>query len=262
MRKFIRYTKIWWMMSVNSFSMVISQKLSFLIFLTGKVVRFAFFFGFLYFLLQGTKTLAGYTGNQVIFFFLVFSLIDTLSQFFFREVYRFRPLIVKGDFDYILVKPINPLFRVLMGGADVIDFVTIPPLIFAVFYIGNLLGPTPIQIVSFALLVVIGLLISTAFHIVVLAFGIVTLEVDHTIMIYRDIASLGRFPVDIYKQPLQGILTYVIPVGLMITLPAKALMGMASLPAILIAAAFAVGMLFASLKFWNYALTKYTSASS
>ena len=257
-----KYIKIWWMMSRNSFSMVVSQKLSFSVFLLGKIVRFAFFFSFLYFLLAGTKTLAGYTGNQVIFFFLVFSLIDTLSQFFFREVYRFRPLIIKGDFDYVLVKPLNPLFRVLLGGADIIDFVTIPPLIFAIFYIGRLLAPGPLQIASFILLILIGLLISTAFHIIVLAFGIITLEVDHTVMIYRDMASLGRFPIDIYKEPLKGILTYLVPVGLMVTLPAKALMGFATPSVIFIAVVFGVGMFVLSLKFWNFALTKYTSASS
>ena len=262
MNKFSKYIKIWWIMSRNSFSMVISQRLSFFVFLLGKVLRFAFFFAFLYFLLQGTETLAGYTSNEAIFFFLVFNLIDVISQFLFREVYRFRPLIIKGDFDYVLVKPINALFRVLMGGADVIDLITIPPLIFVSYYIGHLLAPTLAQSIGFWILFFNGLLITTAFHIAVLAFGIITTEVDHTIMIYRDLTSLGRFPVDIYKQPLQGFITYIIPVGIMVTLPAKALMGLVAPLGIIAAVALGIIALIASLKFWNYALTKYTSASS
>jgi ABC-2 type transport system permease protein len=105
-------------------------------------------------------------------------------------------------------------------------------------------------------------LIATAFHIIVLSFAIVTLEVDHTVMIYRDLTSLGRLPIDIYQQPLKAFLTYLIPVGIMITLPAKAIMGLTSLPEVLIA--FLVGLIaiFISFKFWNYALTKYSSASS
>lgn len=250
------------MMSVNSFSMVISQKLPFSIFLIGKLLRFGFFFAFLFFLLQGTKTLAGYTSNQAIFFFLIFNLIDTITQFFFREVYRFRPLIIKGDFDYVLAKPINPLFRVLMGGADVIDFVTIPPQIIAVLYFASLLHPNLLSVLYFLILLINAFLISTAFHIIVLSFGIITLEVDHTIMIYRDFTSLGRFPIDIYKQPLQGFLTYVIPVGLMISLPAKSLMGLSTPFGIFTAILIGILFIFISLKFWNYALTKYTSASS
>lgn len=257
-----RYTKFWWLMCRNSFTMVLGQKLPFTIFLIGKIFRFFFFFSFLYFLVAGTKSLAGYTSNQAIFFFLTFNVIDIITQFLFREVYRFRPMVVNGEFDNVLVKPISPLFRVLMGGADIIDLVTIPPLIFAVWYVGSLLSPSTLDTLFYILLLLNGFLIATAFHIIVLSLGIITLEIDHTIMIYRDLTSLGRLPIDIYKQPLQAFLTYLIPVGLMMTLPAKALMGIISPVGIL--SSFLLGLLaiFISLKFWNFALKKYTSASS
>ncbi|MGA2910326.1 MAG: ABC-2 family transporter protein [Candidatus Microgenomates bacterium] len=262
MKKFKKYFNIWWMMSRNSFSVVIGQKLALSVFLIGKIFRFIFFFGFLYFLLVGSGNLAGYSSNQIIFFFLTFNLIDVITQFLFREVYNFRPMIINGDFDLVLVKPISALFRVLMGGADVIDLITIPPLIILTIYFGSLLHPGLVQIGLFLILLANGFLIATAFHIIVLSFAIVTLEVDHTVMIYRDLTSLGRLPIDIYQQPLKAFLTYLIPVGIMITLPAKAIMGLTSLPEVLIA--FLVGLIaiFISFKFWNYALTKYSSASS
>ncbi|KKS95604.1 MAG: hypothetical protein UV71_C0005G0033 [Microgenomates group bacterium GW2011_GWC1_43_13] len=261
-KKIKKYFKIWWMMSRNSFSAIIDQKLALSVFLIGKVLRFIFFFGFLYFLLLGTKTLAGYSSNQVIFFFLTFNIIDVISQFLFREVYRFRPMIINGDFDLVLAKPLNPLFRVLMGAADVIDLVTIPPLVAATIYFGSLLHPSFISVFYYLVLLLNGLLIAAAFHVIVLSFAIVTLEVDHTIMIYRDLTSLGRLPIDIYQQPLRAFLTYLLPVGIMITLPAKAMMGTMSAMGIILA--FIVGILavFVALRFWNYALTKYSSASS
>ena len=256
------YAKIWWLLTRGSFSIVLGQKLALSFFLTGKVIRFVFFIGFLYFLILGTQTLAGYTSNQAIFFFLIFNVIDVLSQFFFREVYRFRPKIVSGDFDLTLVKPANALFISLMGGADAIDFITIPPLLFGVFYVAVLLHPTISQVLSFLLLIINGLLIATAFHIAVLALGIISLEVDHTIMIYRDLTSFGRFPVDIYKQPLTGILTYLIPVGVMITFPAKALMGLISNSGVIISLLIGIFAIIIALRFWKYALTRYASASS
>lgn len=262
MKKIFRYFGLWWIMSRNSFLAIISQKLSVAIFLIGKVFRFTLFAVFLIFLIKGTNSLVGYSSNQAIFFFLTFNVIDVFTQFLFREVYRFRGLVVTGDLDLVLVKPMNALFRVLMGGADVIDLITIPPLIFAVYYVGNLLSPSSIQVFLYLLLLLNGLLIGTAFHIAVLSLGIITLEIDHVVMIYRDITNLGRFPIDIYKQPLQGILTYLIPVGVMITLPAKALMGLVSPLGIAISFGIAAIAVFASLRFWNFALTKYTSASS
>lgn len=262
MKKIKYYSKIWWILTRDSFSAVLSQRVALLFFLTGKIIRFAFFIGFLYFLILGTKSLAGYSSTQAIFFFLVFNLIDVLAQFFFREVYRFRPKIISGDFDLTLVKPANALFVSLMGGADMIDFITIPPIFLATIYVGALLHPNFVQILLFLLLVANGLLIATAFHIAVLALGIITQEIDHTIMIYRDLTSFGRFPVDIYKQPLQGILTYLIPIGIMITFPAKALMGVISTGGILASLIVGTAAMIAALRFWNYALTKYSSASS
>lgn len=240
----------------------LSQKQVFLIFFVAKVLRFSFFLGFLFFLLKGTRTLAGYDQSQVIFFFLTFNVVDVFAQFLFREVYRFRPLVVSGDLDLILAKPFNPLFRVLLGGADIIDLTTIIPLLLAVFFAGRLLSPNPAQVGLYIVLVVVGITIAMAFHIAVLALGIITLEIDHTILVYRDLKNLGRLPVDIYKQPLQGFLTYLIPVGIMVTFPAKALMGLLTPTGAVTCLAFAAGSLYLALKFWSFALTKYTSASS
>jgi len=262
MQNLKKYLKIWLLMSRNSFLAVFNQKAALTIFLTGKLIRFFFFFSFIVFLLKGTKSLAGYNLNQTLLFFLTFNLVDTLSQFLFREVYRFRPLIVSGGFDLILSKPINVLFRSLMGGADLIDLVTIVPLTIATFYVANLLNPSILQTTFFVLLVLNGLIIAAAFHIFVLGLGIISLEIDHTIMIYRDLSSLGRFPIDIYKEPLKGIITFLVPIGIMISFPAKAIMGLMSPAGVIWSLAFGVLILILSFKFWNFALKKYTSASS
>ena len=149
-----------------------------------------------------------------------------------------------------------------MGGADVLDLLTIPPLAVAVYLIGRTLGPSLVETAYFVLLLINGLLIATAFHIAVISLGIITLEIDHTVMIYRDLTSLGRFPIDIFRQPLRGILTYLLPVGIMISLPAKALMGLVSASGVFFSFVLGLALVFLAIKFWNFALTKYTSASS
>ena len=257
-----KYFKVWWMMSKNSFSMVLGQKLALFMFLIGKFFRFTLFFLFLFFLLSGTGKLAGYSKDQIIFFFLTFNLIDVSTQFLFREVYSFRSMIIKGDFDLVLVKPLNSLFRVLMGGADIIDLITIPPLVILIIIYGIHLHPTFVGILLYLILLINGFIIATAFHIAILAFAIVTLEIDHAVMIYRDTTNLGKLPVDIYKEPLKGLLTYLVPVGVMMSLPAKALMGLTSAMGIVVALTIGITAMFLALRFWKFALTKYTSASS
>jgi len=73
---------------------------------------------------------------------------------------------------------------------------------------------------------------------------------------------MGRFPIDIYRQPVRGILTYFIPVAIMMTYPAKAFFGLVNFQGILLAIGIAGVFMFISLRFWNFALKKYTSASS
>ena len=261
-KRVLYYIKIWFMMSKNSLLGILVQRKILAIFLLGKILKSIFFTIFIYFLVTSTGGLLNYSPNQVIFFFFTFSSIDATAQFFFREVYRFRPLVVSGDFDLILLKPFSGLFRVLLGGADFMDLVTLPFLYFATYYFGRLLNPTPTEILIYIALVMSSLVLASALHIIVLAFGIISLEVDHIVMIYRDFTSMGRFPVDIYKQPLKELLTYFVPVGIMMTTPAKALMGLLDIKGIVFAFAASAFFFVASLKFWNFALKRYTSASS
>jgi ABC-2 type transport system permease protein len=260
--RFAYYLKIWWTMSKNSFLVWLKNGKVLSLFLTGKILRFVFFTLILYFLVSGAGSLAGFNTNQIIFFFLTFNIVDVICQFLFRQVYSFRTLVVNGDFDFMLLKPISVLFRSLLGGADVMDLMTIPPLLVVTIYFANLMHPSALQVILYLLLLINSLVIATAFHIAVLALGIITLEIDHLVMIYRDLTNLGRLPIDIYKQPLQGALTYIIPVGLMMTIPAKAMFGLVSTGGIILSFFIGIVVFYISLRFWNFALRKYTSASS
>src|SRR3989344_7491326 len=159
MKKLKRYTNLWFLFSKRAFQIIILDKLSFFIFLLGKSIRFVVYILFLYFLVKGTGNLAGYSVNETIFFFLTFNIIDITSQFFFREVYHFRNLIVSGEFDLVLIKPYNPLFKVLLGGADLIDLATIPPLLIASWWVGTQLNPSVLNIMLYLILLINGFLI-------------------------------------------------------------------------------------------------------
>jgi ABC-2 type transport system permease protein len=261
-RKLKFYIKIWSIMARNSFLSWLNKRSTLLIFITGKLIRYAFSFGFLYFLVKNTNGFGVFNANQALFFAITFLFIDTLGQLFFRNVYTFRQLVVSGDLDMVLVKPVNPLFRVLLGGPDVMDLITLPPILFVVIYIGSLLEPSILHTIFYILLVLNSLIISASIHIFVLAIGIITLEIDHTIMIFRDISSMGRIPIDLYKEPLKSLLIFGIPVGVMMTIPAKAMMGIISFWGVFFSIVFGISLFYLSLQFWNFALKKYTSASS
>jgi len=258
-----RYLKLYWLFSTMSMKMAFQHKTGVIFFILGKSFRFGMFFLFIHILLKNTKLFAGYTPEESMVFFLTFNVIDTFTQLVFREVYRFRYLVSSGELDGVLVKPYHPFIRVLLGGMDVMDiFMLIPYLGLLAYYLALVPSLTTGGVLAFSLLVGNALMIATAFHILVLALGILTTEVDHTIMIYRDLIKMAIFPIDIYREPLRGILTFVIPVGMMMTFPVKGLLGMINWK--LLTASLLLGSL--SLLFalwaWSKALKKYQSWGS
>lgn len=263
MKRIMWYFHLWSTLTINSFLVSLSTRLSAFIFFIGKVLRFSFFLIFLFTIFGSTKVLAHYSVIQVVFFYLTFNLIDTVTQLFYREVYRFRPMIVSGDFDLVLVKPFSPLFRALAGGADPLDLIMLVPYIGAIVMVSfRLEGISMGSIVLYLLLLANAFLIATGFHILVLALAILTTEIDHAVMIYRDMMMMGRVPVDIYQEPIRSVITFIIPVGVMMTFPAKALFGLLSPWFIVFSFIFGVMFLLLCLRVWKYALTQYASASS
>lgn len=247
----------------NSLQSIIAHPAAFWMFFVSKFIRYSLFFTFLYFLSSSIGSVGGYTSTQMLMFYLVFSLVDTTGQMLYREVYRFRPLVLNGGFDGVLAKPFPPLVRVLVGGPDYIDMgilvVLISVFTYMLFFVVH---PTTAQLFTFLLLFANSLVISTSFHIFVLGIGIMTLSVDHLVMIYRDLSALLRIPIDFFSDSMRALFTFVIPLGVMFTFPAKGLMGLLSWQNLLLSVVISLVALFLSLRFWNYSLKHYQSASS
>ena len=229
-------------------------------FMLGKIFRFVFLLLLIYLVFSKTKLVKGYSLNQMIIFYLTFNIIDSVSQILFREVYRFRPQVVSGSFDLTLLKPHHPFLRILVGGVDFLDVILLVPyIILTIFFILKIPNITLLLTTFYFFLIINSLIIATSFHIAVLALAILTTEVDRTIMIYRDLTGLGRFPMEIYKEPIRGIFTFIIPIGIMMSFPPQSLFNLLASPFYLYAFLLSSIMLFASLKLWNLALKKYQS---
>lgn len=259
-----KYTGIWLTFAKYELLNQFSTKTSMVFFFIGKVIRFLSFFVILLLLKNNTKSIAGYTVDEALIFYLTFNFIDVVTQMFLRGVYMLSGKVRSGEFDFFLTKPISPLFRSLAGSPDFNDVLLFIPLtIFSAWYIAAAVpNLTLLHMMLYLLLLTNGLLISLAFHIFVLCVGIVSTEVDNTIMLYRDLSKMGQFPMEIYREPLRGIITFVIPVGIMMSVPAKVLLGLSSGPLIGVAIGIGILTLLLSLIAWDQALKRYTSASS
>jgi len=258
-----RLAKVWLIMTLQAFQSQLLTHWGSILFLLGKIVRFLLFFVFLFTVLGQRRSLAGYNREEVILFFLVFNLVDISIQFLFRGVYHFRSRVVRGDYDLDLLKPLPSFFRPIFGFSDILDLITLFPLwLFFLWFVStsNLFSLS--QFLTFSILFLNSLILGFAFHLFVCAVCLLTTEIDHLIWVYRDLTNMARFPTDIYQKGLRFILTFTIPVIVLITFPAKALLGLLSFRTATFAFLASSSLLLASLKFWRFALSRYSSASS
>ena len=259
-----RFVKVWLMVSSRAAQDQLLTSWSGLLFLLGKIVRFILFFIFLFSVLSAAGTLAGLSKEQVVLFFLVFNLIDISFQFLFRGVYHFRFRIVRGDFDLDLVKPLPSFFRPIFGWTDILDLVTLIPL--GAYFIWHAfehqLFLSFFHFISFLIFWLNSLVIGFSIHLLVVSVGILTMEIDHLVLVYRDIANMAQFPTDIYQRGVRYFLTFGVPVVVLVTVPAKAWLGLLSWPWVSFSLAIGVLFLWGSLRFWHFALRHYSSASS
>lgn len=255
-----RLFRLFFLFSCNSLRTTLQARTGIWLFMLGKIFRFAFFFLMIVVIFGKTKIIRGYSFPQMLVFYLIFNLIDTFTQTFFREVYRFRYQVVSGSFDLTLVKPFHPFAKILIGGVDFFDlFLIFPYIALTIRFASQVPNITFINILNSTFLILNSIIIATSFHIIVLALGILTTDVDHTIMIYRDVTGMARFPMQIYREPLRSIFTFIIPVGVMMTFPSQALFGRLSFEFFILAFFISITVLLLSLTLWKTALRKYQS---
>jgi ABC-2 type transport system permease protein len=232
--------------------------------LSGKLIRFTLFLVFIIALLSKTKEIAGFSLYQTLLFFMTFNLIDITSQFLLRGTYSIWALLNLGRLDLFLTQPINALFRIFSDLLDVLDLFTLIPVFIILALIMSRLD-FQIGITSLLLYLVLcvnALIIATAIHVFILSISILTQEISSQIWVYRDLMAMARFPTDIYSKPLQLVMTFIVPIAVMVTFPAKALLGILTGSWILAGFVISAVVFYLSIKFWHFALRNYSSVST
>ncbi len=259
-----KYWRTWRQLSNCAISSYLSNRVDSSSFFIGKLVRFVFFLVLILSIFNHTDLMAGYGKYEVILFFLTFNLIDVIPQALFRGIYLFREDVRKGNFDFILSKPINPLFYSLTRLTDVLDTIFLLPvialLVYVVFQIPG--GVEFSNLFAYILFLLLGLIIVVAIHIISACITIWTLESGNFIWFYRESMTIGRFPPEILSSTVQLLFTFIMPIILIVGFPAKILLGALSFKWALFGAIYTFLFLAFSLWFWQVSLKKYSSASS
>lgn len=259
-----KYLVVWYMLAGNALQVSFVNRWTNLIFIVGKITRFATILLLLWLIKDQVDTIASYSSAQLLVFFLTYQIIDAVGQILYRGVYEFGHQVKSGSFDLILTKPVNCLFLSLIGKPDINDALLFLPLIGVSALVMHQAGITlSLSALGWIILLSINsFLLITALHIWVLTVGILTTEVDGIVWFMRDALRMGQLPISVYQEPIRTLLFFLIPIGLMVTIPAEVIAS--APPSYTIGFTCAIGVCFflLSLTAWNWSVKRYTSASS
>jgi ABC-2 type transport system permease protein len=169
-----------------------------------------------------------------------------------------------GSFDYVLLKPIDAQAMISASHYEpwrVFDLAgAIAVIVYAFARRG---GPPPAADLAVGgALFVSGVLAAYALWILCAAASFWVVRLDNLMYLLGAIFDIGRWPVDVFQGVWRFVFTFVIPIAVMTTFPAEALLGRLDARTALGTAGGTLLLVALSRLVWRTAIRSYTSASS
>lgn len=212
----------------------------------------------------------GWTYGQLAFLYGLSVISHALSMIFFVQGWFMGYFVLEGEFDRYLTRPLGVLYQFFFTNINVFGFTDLIPgvLVFIYGCCKCKITVTPLFILQVIVMLVGATLIRGGIYIMLgstsfrtrsaMDFGQYTQEImDKTTM----------YPISLYPESMQFILTYLIPIGWVSLYPVSGILGIESGRFYGIAGAFItllVGFLvmFIAGLFFNHGLKRYESAGN
>jgi len=92
------------------------------------------------------------------------------------------------------------------------------------------------------------------------AFWVVRME--HVLELFEGVYQTGRWPIGVYPAWLRYSVTFLVPVGLAVTVPAQAVTSRLHWHTMLVALFFSAALFAFTRWFWHFGLRRYSGASA
>lgn len=169
-----------------------------------------------------------------------------------------------GSFDYILLKPVDAQFMVSGSKYEPWKIIDLLAAIGLAIYAFSMRGSAP-AVADLALGILMffaGCLAMYSLWIACAAMSFWVVRLDNLTFLLGSIFDVARWPIQVFRGIWRYVFTFFIPVAVMTTFPAMALLGRGSLRLTLATLAGSILMLAISRLVWRTAIRNYTSASS
>lgn len=212
-----------------------------------------------------TPQLAGWGRYELFIIFGSYLVAVNVIKAFVDEGLAEVPYLVRtGRLDLYLTKPVSPRFLLSFR---IFSFDHLFDIFFGlavIFYSLNNLQATPafFNIFNFLLTVIFSSLVFYFIYFIFITFSIWFIRLDNLRNLFGNILDMARVPPRVYKGAVGFIFTFFIPLAFISVFPTEAILDLLSFKMLFLELSAALIFNFISVRFWEFALKYYTSASS
>jgi ABC-2 type transport system permease protein len=219
---------------------------------------------------QQTNLVAGWSEHEYLFFVGCFyALGGVIETLFLDNCNTFAELIRSGDLDFYLLRPIDEQFLITCRG---IDWATAPNIflgaglmVLSLILLGNPIGVG--QVVAFVLLFTCGVALSYSFLVLLMSTSVWLVRNQSLYELWWLFTSLMRYPREIWNslawaKPIGVFFTFLVPAMVVVSVPSATMVKVFEPWLMAFTAGAAIVLLWASRRFFRFALRRYRSASS
>jgi ABC-2 type transport system permease protein len=212
-----------------------------------------------------TRVMNGWTLGQMVVLLGVYYMVQGAEELVLQPSFeRFMQHVREGTLDFILLKPVSSQFMVSFRHFQTVQ--TLQLVLGAGIVAGGLVNLATVvtwaSALAFAVTLACGFVLIYALLLVLSTLAFWFVRVDNLLAIFWAFIDAGRFPIDIYPGWLRITMSTVVPIGIAVTVPAKAVAGVLDIQTLGLVLVATLVAWFASRAFWERGLKSYTGASA
>lgn len=211
-----------------------------------------------------TPTIGAWNREQVRVFLGILFVVDAIYMILFHDnLDHISDKVRKGDLDMILAKPVNSR---MMVSCQRLATALAGNLMIALSWLTWSISQLPdfewARVLWLVILIPVAVITLYCVRFMFATLAIILTQADAVQYLWYNIYKLGMRPDSIYPPWLRYILLSFFPVAVVSSVPSRSLLDPPNYGLFIYVVLLAMAFMWVSNRFWNYALAKYTSASS
>ena len=215
-------------------------------------------------LYQHTQKIGDWGVKEMRVFLGLLFVIDAIYMIIIHEnLDNLSEKVRKGDLDLLLAKPVNSQFMITLQKANTAIIGNLfLGLAWLIYSLNGLSDFNYLRLLWLLVLVPCSLVVIYSMRFIFSATAVIFTKSENLQFLWWQVYRLGMRPDSMYNPVIKWILLTIIPVGVIVSLPARALLNPPELFYLVWPVLLVPILLYATHRFWTFALTHYSSASS